>query len=315
MDAGRAMAARAAGSGEASDLPEQDRLGWEKRGPLLDLPHRRGYPLVPCRQTEEYPLSSNIVKTFLELGDATSQNLDFSYGEDLNYGEETITEHNLLEIKRRHRDRVHLETFSKVEEAKNGADWEWHIVGSKRTLKMRVQAKRVQCDGRLKIKYKQQRKLLLDGAKDDDMKPLYCIYCTEPQRLLWKQSHPKSCQAGCLLADANYVPVTTTKLDKIEHKCIPWHYLFKQVNFVRRKDLFEWTIRREGRWNAPTIADLNREEDGDFDHTGVHATNGEDLERFSSAMAGETYLGREDQAKIRDRGVHLMLVIDVRPER
>ena len=77
-----------------------------------------------CRPTEEYPLSSNIVTTFLELGDATSQNLDFSYGEDLSYGEETITEYNLLEIRRRHRDRVHLETFSKAKEAKSGADWE-----------------------------------------------------------------------------------------------------------------------------------------------------------------------------------------------
>ena len=202
----------------------------------------RGVLLVLCRPTEEYPLSSNIVTTFLELGDATSQNLGFSYGEDVSYGEETITEHNLLEIRRRHRDRVHLETFSKAKEAKSGADWEWHIVGHKWTLKMRVQAKRVQCDGRLKIKYKQQREVLLDKAKDANMRPLYCIYCTEPQRSLWTQSHPKydveGYQTGCLLADANDVPVTTTKLGEIEHKCIPWHYLFEQADFARYKHEF-----------------------------------------------------------------------------
>ena len=34
-----------------------------------------------------------------------------------------------------------------------GADWDWHIVGHKWTLKMRVQAKRVQRDDCEKDKY------------------------------------------------------------------------------------------------------------------------------------------------------------------
>ena len=56
--------------------------------------------------TEEYPLISNMVTTFLELGDATSRNLEFSHRPKVyvSYGEETITETNLLEIRRRHRD-------------------------------------------------------------------------------------------------------------------------------------------------------------------------------------------------------------------
>ena len=67
-------------------------------------------------------------------------------------------------------------------------------------------------------------------------------------------------------------------------------------------------------WKAPTIADLNRGWDGDFDSTGVAKTNEEDLKRLRSAMAGRTYLGQEDQAK--DRGeafwIPRMLVIDAR---
>ena len=104
--------------------------------------------------TEDYPLILNLVKTFLELGDATSRNLEFSHRQDVfvSYGEETITEHNLLEIRRRHRKRICLETFPKRKEAQNGADWEWHIVGNKWTLKMRVQAKRARYKGRLHIK-------------------------------------------------------------------------------------------------------------------------------------------------------------------
>lgn len=71
----------------------------------------------------------------------------------------------------------------------------------------------------------------------------------------------------------------------------------------------------EERWKAPTIADLNGEGDSDFDPTGVAETNEEDFKRLRSAMEGGTYLGREDQAKIRDRGeafwIPRILVIDV----
>ena len=308
-------------------------------------------------------MSSDIVATFLELGDATSRNLEFSHRRDVlvSYGEETITENNLLEIRRRHPDRVHVETFSKAKEAQRGADWEWHIVGRQLTLKMRVQAKRVQRNNKLKINYKvrssgrQQRALLLEGAAADNMKPLYCIYCTEPQRSLWTQSHPmddfEGYQTGCLLADANDVSETTTKLGGIERRCIPWHYLFERADFARKyqferenwaSQLYELTEVMPDRavslvsdtvslyvddlgdvgkgqspeegWNAPTIADLNGEGGGNFDSIGVAETNEEDLKRLRSAMAGGTYFGREDQARIRDHGVHRMLAIDVRPE-
>ena len=51
--------------------------------------------------------------TFLELGDATSCNLKFSHRDDVwvSYGEETITETNLLEIRRRHPEHVRVRTF------------------------------------------------------------------------------------------------------------------------------------------------------------------------------------------------------------
>ena len=266
----------------------------------------------------------NLVKTFLELGDATSRNLEFSHRTDVyvSYGEETITETNLLEIRRRHSDRVHLETFSKKKEAHSGADWEWHIVGNRWTLKMRVQAKRARYKGTLQIKYNQQRELLLDKAKCENMKPLYCIYCTERQRSFWTQSHAngdfEGCQTGCLLADANDVCVTTTKLDEIEDRCIPWHYLFQRVDFARCKSdgLFSARVARmvdlgdadrdpeTTWWKAPTIADLNKKGDGDFDHTGVHETSGKDLRQSSYPQ--------EDHAELSDRGIHRKLVIDVR---
>ena len=150
------------------------------------------------------------------------------------------------------------------------------------------------------------------------MKPLYCIYCTESQRSFWKRSCPRGgpegYQTGCLLADAKDVHETTTKLCQIERKCIPWHYLFKRVDFGRRENFVSSErgyavicetealpirepikdLNEEG-WKAPTIDDLNGNRDGDFDRTGVHKTNGEELE-----------------ANIWDRRVRLMLRIDVR---
>ena len=66
---------------------------------------------------------------------------------------------------------------------------------------MRVQAKRVQCNDTLRIKHKvassglQQRQLLIGEAKDDNMKPVYCIYCTERQRRIWKQANRQCLKA------------------------------------------------------------------------------------------------------------------------
>ena len=71
----------------------------------------------------------NVTLTFLELGDATSRNLEFLHCDDVwgSYGEETTTETNLLEIWRVIRSTsVSGPTFPKLVEATNGADWEWH---------------------------------------------------------------------------------------------------------------------------------------------------------------------------------------------
>ena len=243
-------------------------------------------------------MSSNLVKTFLELGDATSRNLKFSHRPDVyvSYGEETITETNLLEIRRRHSDRVYLETFPKKKESQSGADWEWHIIGDNLTLKMRVQAKRTQykkCG--LRIKYNQQRKLLLECARYVNMRPMYCIYCTEPQRKIWTKCHPgydfEGYQTGCLLADANHVSERTSNLREIEHKCFPWHLLFD---------------RDETGWDGPTIAELNENMDCDFNRNGVHETNRDDAERLSNSPVGQT--------EISDRGTHRIMRIDVRDQ-
>ena len=293
-----------------------------------------------------------VVTTLLELADATSHNLDFAHrpGVRVSYGEETITETNLLEITRRHPLRTRLHMFSKHQEALNGADWEWHILGRRRTLKMRVQAKRLQSNDVLRVKHKvassgkQQRQLLIDAALADRMKPVYCIYCTERQRSIWTQTHApdglNSYQLGCLLADAAKVPLSTRSLPKIEHDCFPWHFLFERSIHIplgrayalegpdgRLRFMFSaYELRStpigpgdaRGSLDAaslpPTIHNLNDEPRAPFDETGVHETTDEDRSRLETDTADAEEIRHADRKRLTERRISRMLVIDVRDE-
>ena len=274
-----------------------------------------------------------VVTTLLELADATSHNLEFSHrpGVRVSYGEETITETNLLEITRRHPLLTRLQMFSKHQEALNGADWEWHIVGRRRTLKMRVQAKRLQCNNVLRVKHKvassrqQQRQLLIDAALADRMKPIYCINCTEPQRSIWTQTTARdglnSYQLGCLLADAAKVPLSTRGLPEIEHDCFPWHFLFERsihTSLRRAYALEDPDGRLRFMFSAyelrsapidpgdarrslvttslpPTIHDLNDEPRASFDETGVDETTDEDRTRIETDTADAEEIRHADR--------------------
>ena len=149
-------------------------------------------------------------------------------------------------------------------------------------------------------------------------------------------------QTGCLLADALDVPLTATKLPAIEKKCIPWHYLFSPVDYFRwirevLVDEFEDTsafiatrssiTTREGDsrglgrgpddgWTPPTIDDLNSEEtpEREFDRTGVRETEPDDILRLQPESAEGQHLREIDQERLRERGIHRMLAIDVRDE-
>ena len=237
---------------------------------------------------------------------------------------------------------------SKHTESRNGADWEWHIVGHRRTLKMRVQAKRVQRNEVLKIAHEvkssgeQQRKLLIDGATDARMKPVYCIYCTEGQRKFWKQDKALSgfegFETGCLLAGAENVPQDTKSLVEIEKKCRPWHYLFlpgalmpAEARYVEAdaEDPVEFAPLRQTRsqtvaiaglgesadipaWNAPTVDDLNEDRDREFDWIGVGDTTEEDRARLEPDTRTGREMARWDEERLRELRLSRMLVMDVR---
>ena len=272
------------------------------------------------------------MSSLLELGHATSRNLKFSYRSDVpvSYGEETITESNLLELTRRHSDVLRLRTFSKHQESKVGSDWEWFVVGRRRTLGMRVQAKRVQSNDVLKIRHAvggsgiQQRELLIQSSMADGMRPMYCIYCTESQRRLWNKLG--NTETGCLLADARNVQLQTKALGQIEWACWPWHYLLEvAVPHIKIDHLvpggeydekglsFPPPQRPRPVWNLPNFLDLNEDTPRRYDRTGVEETTKFDLARVADGGAEDA--GRWVESE-RDRRSYesprRMVAIDVR---
>jgi hypothetical protein len=189
---------------------------------------------------------NSLLHTLLKLGHSTSENLKFAHSPDVkvSFGEETITEMNLLEIRRRHPQIVTLRTFSKSQESKNtGADWEWHIIGRAYTLKMRVQAKRIHKAGGIgnlkqmgKGAAKPQIDLLIEDAKANSLFPAYCFYCAEPQRSYWvkgtQEGKAEPFETGCLIADAEIVKSKAPKkLSEIEKDTVPWHFLCARHKF------------------------------------------------------------------------------------
>lgn len=266
--------------------------------------------------------SSHLLRTLLDLAHATSQNLDFAYhNRGISFGEETITETNLLEIRRRNPSKVRIFTFSKTAESNGtGADWEWHIIGKKYAFKMRVQAKRVNVRGSIHGISRQaqtapmsQIDLLLCNAKKFQMKPTYCFYSSEHQRTFWRKRSLEewdSFEAGCLLVDARDVKKLMPKrLSDIEYLTVPWHYLWSRQSYAASSKSY-YQILHEPRTAPasdtaapeqifPTIEELNESiGEGSGAAMGLFKTEEVDLDE---AVVGAIH-----------RGITLLMTVDVR---
>lgn len=282
----------------------------------------------------------SLMLTLLELGHLTSKNLGFAYADQkTSYGEETITETNLLALRRRHPTQVNVFSFSKQKESHvTGADWEWHIVGKVLTLKLRVQAKRVtkrgtisKLDVRAPKAPSSQIDLLINDAVKYLMRPIYCFYCAEEHRSFWT-SRPilhgmDSFEAGCLIVDAREIRKLTglaVSLYHIEKRTVPWHYLVAGGLYASKNNPYERRFldrptycqmleiqnrsaervdpqfERPQQSNFPTIADLNQPDRRDFDRTGVHETH---------ARAFEQQI---DYKELEERGIRRLVMIDAR---
>lgn len=101
--------------------------------------------------------------------------------------EETLTDLNLLDLKTRHGRQIRIKEFSKPQEGKNGADWEWWFLDRQgQWIGFRVQAKIINIDRdeyehlhyRKKASSQYQcDKLILNSMTGRHPKiPIYCLY-------------------------------------------------------------------------------------------------------------------------------------------
>lgn len=286
-------------------------------------------------------IGSSFLHTLLELGNATSQNLGFAYADPItSYGEETITETNLLEMRRRHPKTVKVYSFSKQKESHiTGADWEWHIIGRALTLKLRVQAKRItktgaiiKLDGQASKAPLPQIDLLIRDATTHRMKPIYCFYSAEQHRTFLTAPATvdgySSFETGCLIADAHEVRKMKSLpkyLKDIEKNTVPWHYLCLGGSFEFSTGVYELRFYEEAPIHRlmqevrvdeispmpgmperpqssrlPTIFDLNIPNRREFDTEGVEETRHEEFERQVSPE------------ELEERRIARMVLIDVR---
>ncbi len=183
---------------------------------------------------------SRLCFTFQNLADRTWRAIADAHQAGLSYGEETITETNLLHLRRYHPYQVRVRAFSKQkEEPATGADWEWWIGGRGRWFGMRVQAKRIKYPGddfgtlqtyRTASMKRLQIEVLVEQARIDNLNPAYCLYVSQPGSA---GTYSRCCSRttrrflhGCLIGDAVAVRATgSNKLNDLARVCHPWHCL------------------------------------------------------------------------------------------
>ncbi|MBD2003269.1 MULTISPECIES: DUF6615 family protein [Cyanophyceae] len=169
----------------------------------------------------------------------------------ISISETTLTELNLLEIKRRHPTRVYIKKFSQQDEGKiTGADWEWWIGSNSQWLGIRVQAKRLKDDNALSYssfahsnKHGEQVNMLLDNARKHGLYPMYCFYNSGyiknfPSRWNCRTFSQQGNLLGCSIADA-YTVKKILSQDKKDFSVnlslisYPWHCIVCCQGFLR----------------------------------------------------------------------------------
>jgi|GEM_PF-1735312 len=181
----------------------------------------------------------SLCHSFQELARWTWRQLDRSYRLNSPFNEETITESILLELKDRHPNDVNVVSFSKLQERKIGADWEFWFVDQNKTsgTGWRVQAKRLyrphERYDALKPKEvdrTSQIQTLIRMAKQHGLTPVYCFYNSVGDvydiQKLWRCGSFRVDHEmfGCSVALAENVhALGSKKFDEVAKISMPWH--------------------------------------------------------------------------------------------
>jgi len=118
-----------------------------------------------------------------KLASLTWHRIDLAKKYNIQFGEETITNLNLLDIYIYKCSEIYTIQTQKIEESKIGTDWEWWIGNNnKGVFRYAIQAKKIDQKHCYKLSYKiknsgnLQIDLLEQYARANNAKPLYCLY-------------------------------------------------------------------------------------------------------------------------------------------
>lgn len=166
------------------------------------------------------------------------------------FGEETLTECNLLEIAKRHPREVATITFHRRAEYRTGADWEWWFIGrSGRAIGLRVQAK-VVSPGTMTYDHLHysntagyQSDVLVREARAQGLIPLFCTYNFWPRRLRrrsWSKfpGLQQKREYGCSVMHPLVVSVNRPVLgvQRFLPFLYPWHLIFDNTSSIDLSD-------------------------------------------------------------------------------
>lgn len=189
-------------------------------------------------------MSTSAVQLFELLAESTWERI--RDGEELGcrQGEETITNINLLEIKRARLREVRIPKINKANEFKTGIDWEWWIGSNQRGWwRYVVQAKKIDSCGRYnKLRHKIGSNFQIDileaYAKSNQCIPLYCFYNSIKANNLqayWQCCVPyDELQLGCTVAPVDVVKKAfvqgeskTFQFMHFQQLILPWRCLVR----------------------------------------------------------------------------------------
>ncbi|SMY07252.1 hypothetical protein LOM8899_01385 [Flavimaricola marinus] len=177
--------------------------------------------------------------SFQEMSKWTWSQLERSFRLNAPFNEETITETILLELKDRHPTDIAIVSFSKIQEKRLGADWEFWFTdkNGQRGIGWRVQAKRLYRPAEEYSALKpsetassSQIQTLISQAQSQGLVPIYCFYnsVSDPNDVAqgWacRSFSANKWLFGCSIAHA----VDVHNLGKRDFKAVsqismPWH--------------------------------------------------------------------------------------------
>jgi hypothetical protein len=204
-----------------------------------------------------------ICETFKRLSLETWDQMSDARSLGFQLKEETLTDLNVIQLKKRLSTKVITHTFSKTKEGRNGADWEWWFKDSTGYyLGFRVQAKIInfKSDKYEHLYYpdntgKQNLKLIKEAIRSNPpLIPIYCMFThwTDPLvRTPWNCWPPPQIKDfhGCSLISAfkinTLTPGRVKDLKSLIEDLFPWHCLvccemFHEENEISIEKMEAW---------------------------------------------------------------------------